>query len=304
MKKQKRDWSWEEATDDEFKKRCRSATYYKIFKLSGTRRFPRKDALYKFWAKSRAEALQVLKAYAEDHPGATYYYASSGYYIDPDGSRHDDLHSEFLRTKRDRKLIRERHQKFLSEKKRVFGILKAALDGLKTKDRSLRFMIDDVRYFLKNYNLLHGFSHQRTEGYSLDAAILELLTFNLPNYLKPTALGAPNEYCEKARKLLKIPPFKDSYVPDNVMAKARELWQAEIAKLYEYVMVYRYYEGFGIHDSKSKAECAIHEKYKHTIPYHPGTYREIDYRKLRKLTDRYWRLWISQYQRIGRGLWI
>ena len=306
MKSMKRDWSWTEANDAEFEKRRFHATYYKIFKLGGTKNFPRKDALYKFWAKSRAEALRVLKAYSADHPGQTYYYSDSGYHIDPDGSRHDDLFdmtNDLLRGKKNKEKIREGHRAFVAEKKRIFQALKGALDGLHTRDFSLRVMLDDIRYFIRNYDLRHNASHQRMEQYSMYDAILDLLTFNLPQYFEPKCLATPGGYVEKARKMLGESPSKDSKVSKKVGEKAQELWRAELTKLYEYVMVYRYYSGFGIIDGRNKAENAIDAKYKDTIPYHPGTYKEIDYRKLNKLTETYWNLWTSQYQKIGRCLW-
>ena len=303
----KRDWSWSEASDEEFEKRHHSSTYYKIFRLGGTKNFPRKDALYKFWAKTRAEALRVLKAYSQDHPGQTYYYSTSGYHVDPDGSRHDDmLHiaDEVLRGKKNRKRIRDGHRAFVAEKKRVLRALKTALDGLRTREFSLRLMLDDIRYFVRNYNLLHNNSHQRCEQYSIDDAILDLLAFNLPQYFAPKGLATPGVYIEKARKMMGIRASRDSKVPKAVMEKAREMWRAELEKLYEYVMVYRYYTGFGIIDDKNEAERAIELKYKDTLPYHPGTYKELDYRKLGKLTEKYWRLWTTQYQKIGRFLWM
>ncbi len=47
----------------------------------------------------------------------------------------------------------------------------------------------------------------------------------------------------------------------------------------------------------------MYEKYKDTIPYLPGTYKELDYGKLEKLETRYWNLWLAQFRKIGRTLW-
>ena len=50
-------------------------------------------------------------------------------------------------------------------------------------------------------------------------------------------------------------------------------------------------------------EAEIARKYGKTVPYHRGTYDDIDYARLQKLRNRYWRLWTMQLQRIGRDLW-
>ena len=77
----------------------------------------------------------------------------------------------------------------------------------------------------------------------------------------------------------------------------------ELEKLLLYVRLYNYYEGYGIINKWNRDEVAIHEKYGKTLPYLKGTYFELDYRKLRKLCDKYWNLWITQYRKIGRSLW-
>ena len=90
-------WVWREASDEEFEARRRKETYYKIFRVIGKNRpRPRKVTVYKFWAAGRRSALSVLRAYSADHPGETYYYGTSGYYVRRDGTRGDDFDDMIL----------------------------------------------------------------------------------------------------------------------------------------------------------------------------------------------------------------
>ena len=56
-------------------------------------------------------------------------------------------------------------------------------------------------------------------------------------------------------------------------------------------------------DRRNADEVSLYEQYKDTIPYWPGTFGDLDYLKLEKLVERYWRLWIEQFRKIGRSLW-
>lgn len=298
-------WEWREAGDEEFETRRRKETYYKIFRLVGKNRSkPRKATVYKFWAKSRRAALSILKEYSADHPGETFYYSTSGYYTGPDGCRHDDFDDLFSVSggKREKDKLAEARRKFADERKRLHESIRTFFRSLKPKDAHLRGMVDDFRFFARNYDTLSGKSHQRREVWNLDNAVLDILDFNLPRLAKRHS-GAPNDFCEKARRRLKEARSPDGNVSKKTMELADRLWREEIGKLHLYVRLYRFYAGFCLVDRRNPSESEFFERHKHTIPYLPGTFKELDYAKLAKLEERYWRLWIDQFRKIGRSLW-
>lgn len=298
-------WAWQETGDAEFEVRRRKETHYRIFRLAGKNRTrPKKVTVYKFWAKSRNEALSVLKAYSEDHPGETYYYSTSGYHVCGDGTRHDDLDDVLSGSgsKRERAESEAARRRFVAERKRIYAAIKAFFDSLKTRDPELRGMIGDFRFFVRHYDMVSGKSHQRSESWNIAGAILDLLDFNLPRLAKENH-GVPNEFCEKARRRLGEARSPNGEVSEEAMELAAGLWREEIGKLRLYVRLYMFYAGFCLVDGRKREEVELYEKYKDTIPYLPGTYKELDYGKLEKLETRYWKLWIAQFRKIGRSLW-
>ena len=108
---------------------------------------------------------------------------------------------------------------------------------------------------------------------------------------------------ERARRRLKERKNANGNISKVAMKLAVALWTAELKKLDLYVKLYRFYKDHGLIDKKCPEEVEIERKYARTIPYIPGTLQQFDYAKIKKLEDRYWRLWTSQFQRIGRDLW-
>lgn len=297
------DWSWQEVSNEEFERRRKRDTYYKIFSVSGRRPNVVKKTHYKFWAKGRVAALRVLRRFAKENADGPYYYSTSGYHW-CGRKRYDDMREMMAdrREKRNADEIMKRRTAFRKERRRVFGGLTAYLKTIKTHESDLKFAIKDILYFLRNYDLLSNRSHQICERWSIDNHILETLSFNLPLLIKKK-VGIPNEYCEKARRQLKESRKRNGALSKTAMDLADSLWTKELEKLLLYVRLYNYYEGYGIINKRNRDEVAIHEKYGKTLPYLKGTYFELDYRKLRKLCDKYWNLWITQYRKIGRSLW-
>ena len=297
-------WEWMEATDAEFERRRHKETYYRIFYLKGKRIRPKKVTVYKFWAKGRNEAYDVLKAYRRAHPGRDYFYSSSGYFSDSKGNRYDDpgemLHRD-SDLKRNAKL-QERRRRYRAERDMVFGGLNAYLKSLKVQDRHLRFAVDDFKYLVCNYDLISSVTHQVSESWRICEFVVGIFAFNLPVMIR-NRTGVPNLYCERARRRLKERKNANGKISKAAMKLAVALWTAELKKLDLYVKLYRFYKDHGLIDKKCPEEVEIERKYARTIPYIPGTLQQIDYAKIKKLEDRYWRLWTSQFQRIGRDLW-
>ena len=297
-------WEWTEASEAEFERRRRKETYFRIFHVTGPARRPRKVTVYKFWAKDRAEAYAVLKDYRRAHRGREFYYGRSGTVIGPEGQRYDDL-MEMLdlpkTLKRDAK-SRARAAKFAAERKRLFGGVKDCLKSLKIKDKHLRTVVDDIGYFVANYDLVSFSSHQRSESSDILGAILDTLTFNLPLMIA-NGPAVPYACCERARLRMKERKKANGDISPAAMKLAGALWRKELERLLLYVRLYRFYDGYGHADERDPSEAEIARKYGKTVPYHRGTYDDIDYARLQKLRNRYWRLWTMQLQRIGRDLW-
>jgi hypothetical protein len=87
------------------------------------------------------------------------------------------------------------------------------------------------------------------------------------------------------------------------MELASKEWKRELLELRNNIMLYLYYDNCGIIDENDYKMIAIDSVYRKTIPYKPGTYKEINYIKLSKLQKKYWNKiwnWIKEY---GESLW-
>ena len=76
------------------------------------------------------------------------------------------------------------------------------------------------------------------------------------------------------------------------------LYDEELDKIYLYVRLYSYYSDFGIVRKGDTAMEEIERDYKKTMPYIPGTYYDIDYKKLDVLERTYWNkiwAWIQKH---------
>ena len=267
--------------------------------------------VYKFWADSRRSALSVLRAYSADHPGETFYYGTSGDYIRRNGTRGDDFDDMILELtgRRAKAKAATERRRFAAERKRteqerreVFASFRAFLDTLRSAHPRFKGLIKDFRFFLRYYDMASGTSRQRNEAWSIDGAILDLLDFNLPRLAKNHS-GVPNEFCIKAREMLGEKAPADGNISKKAMDLADRLWREEIEKLHLYIRLYRFYADHCTFDRRNADEVSLYEQYKDTIPYWPGTFGDLDYLKLEKLVERYWRLWIEQFRKIGRSLW-
>lgn len=270
----KGDWSWDEPSNDEFEKLRKNFTFYRIYTVENGK----SKNLFKFWHVSDSDALRVLNLFKESHPeyGDNCFYSTSGYFIDPDGSRHDTLFEN---------------------------------DENKCKKRKIKFSFYDFWFMVKDfwlrakdtfYFFRHG--HSMKESWSIDSHLLEDLRFNLKKLAENTN-GCPTFICERAKYELKRPDKEEWEYDDDEMELAMKMWIDELNKLRENVLLYEYYDGYGIVEEDDKEMMEIDRKYRDTLPYKPGTKNEFDYPKLRELAkerwDNIWN-WIKEY---GESLW-
>lgn len=83
-------WSWTEPSEEEFELRRKTETFYRIYEKNEEL----EDViLYKFWAKGEEDAFSVYKTYVEENVNGLdrdkIFFSTSGYVVDPDGTRHD-----------------------------------------------------------------------------------------------------------------------------------------------------------------------------------------------------------------------
>ena len=110
--------------------------------------------------------------------------------------------------------------------------------------------------------------------------------------------SSPESFCERASESSEI---KDER--PVVSEKGVELWREELIKFLENVLLYKYYDGYGIVDEKDKQMVEIHKKYESTLPYVKGTYKQLEYSKLRELINKHWEFICDWMKEHGRDLW-
>ena len=154
-------WTWKESSNEEFDRRRKEETFFRIYHLDGQRAV----ADYKFWGSSPKEALETLnrwKVSGKAVPGTEYFYSTAGYHVDSDGRRFDSL-SELLAAYKDRK-------DFL---RKIFSLFETL--WYKTLGR-----IPDAWRWTKDAFRRVFFRHSISESWDLMFHILDDLEYNLP----------------------------------------------------------------------------------------------------------------------------
>lgn len=269
-------WDWEEPTNEEFELLRKNLTFYRIYTIVDGKSVN----LFKFWHKNEEEALRVLNTFKECHPkyGDNCFYSTSGYVMDPDGTRHDTLFEDI----HDKDGFFTKIHDFF-----VYSIPRFVSD--------FWFKVKDTIYFIRH-------DHSMKESWSLDTHLLEDLKFNLKK-LSESHTGCPNFMCDRARAELKKPVKDEWDYEEDEMKLASKMWSEELNTLRENVLLYEYYSGYGIVSDDDKDMKLIEMKYKDTLPYKPGTNKGFDYEKLNSLAKERWENiwnWIKEY---GESLW-
>lgn len=179
-------------------------------------------------------------------------------------------------------------------------------------DVNVRMRIHDFFYNKKSMRFLKKTGHHREESYSLDTHIIDDIIFNVP-IIKADKHGYPQHFCDKAvlelhknEKSFDLDEFysKNNWKTDkNVEDLAMAMYQAELDKLLLNARLYVYYSSYGIIDETNNDEVELDKKWHKTLPYRPGRYKELDYRKLHALEDKCWNSVFNWMKAYGRFLW-
>jgi hypothetical protein len=267
-------WEWSEPSNEEFEKRRMKENFYKIYFIDSEGKH---QTVYKFWAKDDNFAYRMLNKFKKfnKHTGVEYFYSLSGYFIDSNGGRFDSLYDGCFSKIESESLFHE-----------VFYFFTYRLPE---KIKNILFEIKDVFYYIKH-------KHSIRETWSIDKHMLQDLKFNLEK-LAENHYGVPQFIIDRIKK------DSNCKNDDTLMELASKEWKRELLELRNNIMLYFYYENYGIIDENDYEMIAIDAVYRKTIPYKPGTYKELDYVKLSKLQKKYWNKiwnWIKEY---GESLW-
>jgi hypothetical protein len=262
-------------------------TSYRIFRLEKDEKTGemKQINMIRFWAKDDAEAYKRLKEYVKVANRKYHYFYDTGLnYIGPDGKRFDTMEDMLADHKREG--LFEKIGFWFYCKKRLWG---DRWFNLKEAWRRAR----------------HG--HDLSESFGLDNHLVNDIIYNIPIILDNND-GCPQPFIdlalknagkseEEAKKMM-----YEGY-PDEIFEEAMKLLHEEINKMYLYARLYVYYSGYGIVDSKDEVMVEIDRKYRNTIPYVPGTYKRIDYRKLDVLVRSNWNKMWNWMQKNGHLLY-
>ena len=167
----------------------------------------------------------------------------------------------------------------------------------------------DIKYWFKDIFYWLKTKHNRKESWEIFSSILGILEHNIPLLIK-NHVGIPSRYCAEARKKIhskdKNFDLEESFRQnpnsnDEELKLASKLYEDDLNQLLLNVRLFNYYEGFGIIDKNNPDEVALSKQYK--IPYKKGSWKEIDYVKLEKLTNTCNNAIFNQLKDIGRCLW-
>lgn len=189
--------------------------------------------------------------------------------------------------------------------------VRAFFMSFKWKFDDVRSMFKDFAFWFSHYDRRSGKSRQRYESWSLDSAVLDMLEFNIP-VLVGDENGVPGEFCAAAKaKLSGMLPdaAKSAYAAgtatsEEEMKLGKEMWNDELRKALLHIRLYRYYANYGIVGKEDGEEyLKIDRAYSGTIPYKPGTDRDIDYAKLHDLTQAEWDAIWDWWRKYGQMCW-
>ena len=241
-----------------------------------------KVTMKKFWAKSDDEAYDELKEYRKvANKEYTYYYGRAETTVDLDP-----------KTKKVRYFddLNEAHLAWIKEHDSIIEKISSEWRYICSKATDIKCWFRDVWHFIKT-------RHDYRECWQLDGHFINDLEFNLP-LVKKFKRGIPIAFYAKAAKILHKADKKfdaDEYLKKNpnldepgLQEAAQMIFNDELDKCIQYVKLYKYYSDYGIIDSSNADEVEFDRQWHKTLPYIPGTYKELDYKKLAALTDRNW----------------
>ena len=266
----------------------------------------RKIAVEYFYAATTKNALAYLKKYKASHEG-DFYWDYANRVVAADGTYQDDMISfdeiESIAAKKNQKKDKFDFEVTLSIKQngkelktRTFK-KKFIVPAYKTLKREMLCGFDDFKFIVDNYDYASNSTHCRSEYWSIDHHVMNDILFNIER-LKKNKHGCPTNMVDKARKQLNVSEadaHKDD-TEDKVMKLAMKLWDDELDELALYIKLYQHYNEYGYSDDKTLIE-------KYPIPYLEGSYKNIDYKKLNTLTQKYWNKWIKKFGEIGQSMW-
>ena len=245
-----------------------------------------------FWAKTREYAEQEVEKFKLEHSNVNAYYKNYDYYyvLTSDGTN-DVLqyeHSFFEKT--------FKYQGFR-------GSLSYMWDGIywsiKGKLKNIKYFFKDLFYWIKNYSLRKGYSHNSIEWYCLKWHILEDIKFNVKKLIEQMH-SCPNDMIEEAKEYFKDnTEFNDKVEIDKGIA----LWKIRLTELLDLVYLYELYENYGFrYDESDEYAMKIYNKYKGTIPYYKNS-KDINYTELHKMTNECWNNICNWMMKHGQNLW-
>lgn len=272
---------------------------YRIFRVEVDPKTKKETqiTMKKFWAKTNAEAQEELKKYIKiANKQYKYYWGTAENYVDYDSKTKKKVCYD---TMEDMHQAWEKRRKWYSE-------LWFNITYYFSKVTDLRYTVKDIWYWFRT-------KHNRSESWSLDSHIVEDILHNVPIMIK-NLHGWPSYFSlealkEKHKNDPKFDVEKALTANPNLCweekcdERALELWKEKLNELLLCTRLFVYYDNYGIVHEKDVEMNEIAKKYKSTIPYVPGTYKQIDYVKLDKLTTKNWNKiwdWIRVY---GRNLW-
>ena len=266
--------------------------HYRIFYKDGKKKVQVSD----FWAEDRHAALAELEIYkkkralVDPDDSREYFYGTKGGFITDAGNGLEEEHDDMVQW-----LGFDEKETFL-EKAKIAGM------RIWQKLRDIRYAVEDFWFFFRHYSMQSNKSHNRSESWSLDSHILDDIEFNVPR-IKADKHGVPTEFCERAREKMKGTRVGNVNPSDEEMDVGKKLLDEELDRLLLSVRLYRYYEGYGMIDERDKAYVAIDKEYRKTLPYFPGTDKDLDYAELSRLKQAEWHKiwkWMDEY---GQMLW-
>ena len=245
-----------------------------------------------FWAKTREEAAREVDKFKSEHFNVSAYYKNYDfYYVLTDDGTNDVLQYEHS--------LYEMLFEYPGFRNVLSDILNRIYWFIKHKLENIKYFIKDLFYWIKNYSLIKGYSHNRIEWYCLKGHMLEDIKFNVKKMIK-WMHGCPNDMVEEAKEY-----FKDNaeFADKDEVDKGVALWKNRLNELLDLVYLYELYEGFGLEPDKSDEHAMkIYHEYKDTIPYHKNS-KDINYVELQHMTTECWNNICNWMMKHGQNLW-
>lgn len=166
----------------------------------------------------------------------------------------------------------------------------------------------DVYYYFRDLFYLLKYKQEYNASWKIDEKLIDVLLLNIP-ILRKNKHSYSWAMLDKAvkekhgnEKGFDITKYYYDNTPEkDVYKKAEEYEKEMFDELVKNIKLYRYYTyGYEYVDRKDKEAVEFDNQWRHTLPLVKGSFDSYDYKKLEKMSTKYWNKIFDTVMKYGR----